>query len=271
MSIRQSTTLLQGWCHKALVIGMDCQVAITLPIWKTMSEIPWLMTGIPKSWHNQSKSDVEKLKIGNASMHLHHHRVRLLVFEDHSRPHQLHKTSVHWRSEPGKKPNLTDGSSHAMAAWHPSGRPSFFRFFAIIRLSHQTSIWLDSLWTCYYITFCGSHSTTTCTSIFEAMHPTLCLHTVWPSSLHGLESKWLRQAAIIEWTTQSHSCLTLVASWNTKRHFHSFLSGWALRKHDSQNLHLLKNLNFMKSVWREESHAWSAKRRLAASAFCAGT
>ena len=131
MSIRQSTTLLQGWCHKALVIGMDCQVAITLPIWKTTSEIPWLMTGIPKSWHNQSKSDVEKLKIGNPSMHLHHHRVRLLVFEDHSRPHQLHKTSIHWRSEPGKKPNLTDGSGHAMAPWHPSGRPSFFSFFCL--------------------------------------------------------------------------------------------------------------------------------------------
>lgn len=62
-------------------------------------------------------------------MHLHHHRVCLLVLLDHSRPRQLYQTSIHWRSEPGKKPNLVDGSSHAMAPWHPSGRPSFFSFF----------------------------------------------------------------------------------------------------------------------------------------------
>ena len=87
-------------------------------------------------------------------MHLHHHRVRLLVFEDHSRPHQLHKTSIHWRSEPGKKPNLTDGSSHAMAPWHPSGRPSFFRFFAcdwILGLSNYPSKHLCDLILCEHV------------------------------------------------------------------------------------------------------------------------
>ena len=207
-------------------------------------------------------------------MHLHHHRVCLLVLLDHSRPRQLYQTSIHWRSEPGKKPNLVDGSSHAMAPWHPSGRPSFFSFFLPV-----TGYWdypkrLCDLILCEHVI--KSHSVVPTQQPLVLPSSKLCilrcacklfdlpLCMAWnPNGCGRLQS-----------LNRPYSHTVLWLCWRLETQNATFTASFQAElgeKHNSQNLHLLKNLNFMKSVWEEESYAWSAKRRLAASAFCAGT